>query len=78
LSILEDFHERQQQDNMLINKIGDIFLKHIPNLSPYLKYCSNQSRSLQFFETKMKGDPKFNAKIKVLSFLLSFFLFENT
>lgn len=64
--ILADFQKRQQESNYVVEKIGDIFLKHMGNLEPYLPYCSNQFRSSNFFTALLQKDVKFSTEIKLL------------
>ena len=64
--ILADFEQRQMESNYVVERIGDVFLKHVGALEPYLPYCSNQFRSSAFFGNLLRNDPKFATEIKLL------------
>jgi len=57
-AMLDDFLARQKE-NPVIEKIGDILVKHAPNLELYTKYCSNQTLATDFVDEYRIADPNF-------------------
>ncbi|XP_077540159.1 dynamin associated protein 160 isoform X4 [Haemaphysalis longicornis] len=60
--MLKSFRVRQRMsENGIIEMIGDILCESLPYLSPYVRFCSCQVRSMAFIQQRSESDPRFKA-----------------
>ncbi|KIL68468.1 hypothetical protein M378DRAFT_184914 [Amanita muscaria Koide BX008] len=50
-TFLSSLEERQKDCRLYIDKIGDIFNKHLPNMGVYVEYCANQATAAQVLQS---------------------------
>ncbi|KAG0745074.1 hypothetical protein G6F23_004691 [Rhizopus arrhizus] len=55
-ALLSDMETRQREQANVVDKIGDIFLKHANSLKCYSTYCQNQSYASKFLQKKREED----------------------
>lgn len=50
-TFVSSLEERQKECRLYIDGVGDILLKHIPNMKVYLEYCVNQSMAIKVLKS---------------------------
>lgn len=73
-AILSDLEQRQKDDKLFVNNVGDILLKHSDNLKCYKIYCGKQLNASKFLQKKRNINKIFSEFLKVKIF---FFFFTN-
>ncbi|RCH90712.1 hypothetical protein CU097_003149 [Rhizopus azygosporus] len=63
-SLLSDMETRQREQGNVVDKIGDIFLKHAESLKCYSTFCRNQSYATKFLQKKREEDQWFEVFLK--------------
>ena len=64
-TILSDLEQRQKDDNLFVNDVGDLLLKHSEDLKCYEIYCGNQLNASKFLQKKRTEDRNFADFLKV-------------
>jgi hypothetical protein len=64
-AILSDLEQRQKDDKLFVNNIGDILLKHSDDLKCYEMYCGKQLNSSKFLQKKRNENKIFSEFLKV-------------
>ncbi|XP_075751377.1 intersectin-1 isoform X4 [Rhipicephalus microplus] len=60
--MLKSFRVRQRMsEDGVIEMIGDILCESLPYLTPYVRFCSCQVRSMAFIQQRSENDPRFKA-----------------
>lgn len=59
-SRLADALTRRQQENPVVNNVGDIFVNFVPRFEPFVKYGANQLWGKYEFETERASNPAFS------------------
>ncbi|KAL0136070.1 hypothetical protein V8B55DRAFT_1552696 [Mucor lusitanicus] len=63
-ALLSDMETRQREQANVVDKIGDVFLKHADSLQCYSTYCRNQSYATKFLQKKREDDQWFEVFLK--------------
>ncbi|KAK4521682.1 uncharacterized protein ATC70_004214 [Mucor velutinosus] len=63
-ALLSDMETRQRGQANVVDKIGDVFLKHADSLQCYSTYCRNQSYATKFLQKKREDDQWFEVFLK--------------
>ncbi|KAG2195516.1 hypothetical protein INT47_002712 [Mucor saturninus] len=63
-ALLSDMENRQNEKANVVDKIGDVFLKHADSLQCYSTYCRNQSYATKFLQKKREDDQWFEVFLK--------------
>ncbi|KAG2237303.1 hypothetical protein INT48_009036 [Thamnidium elegans] len=79
-ALLSDMETRQNEKANVVDKIGDVFLRHADSLQCYSTYCRNQSYATKFLQKKREDDQWFEVflktRVECRSLDLSHFLLE--
>ncbi|KAL1436160.1 hypothetical protein MTO96_010898 [Rhipicephalus appendiculatus] len=60
--MLKSFRVRQRMsEDGVIEMIGDILCESLPYLTPYVRFCSCQVRSMAFIQQRSENDPRFKS-----------------
>ncbi|KAF8659898.1 hypothetical protein AX16_001782 [Volvariella volvacea WC 439] len=62
---LRDALAKRQKSYAVVERIGDIFLEHVPNFAPYVKYGAHQLYGKYEFEKEKSSNPAFAAFVEV-------------
>ncbi|GAA5798518.1 hypothetical protein EDC94DRAFT_593478 [Helicostylum pulchrum] len=63
-ALLSDMETRQNEKANVVDKIGDVFLRHADGLQCYSTYCRNQSYATKFLQKKREDDQWFEVFLK--------------
>ncbi|GBC07924.1 hypothetical protein RclHR1_00780004 [Rhizophagus clarus] len=63
-AILSDLEQRQKDDKLFVNNVGDILLKHSDELSCYEIYCGKQLNASKFLQQKRNINKTFSEFLK--------------
>ncbi|CAO1618674.1 unnamed protein product [Parajaminaea phylloscopi] len=66
VSFLSDLEERQRASRLYIDHIGDILLKHLPRMTIYLPYCTNQAAAARILSTERSRNTQLEALLQRL------------
>jgi RHO1 GDP-GTP exchange protein 1/2 len=72
-SKLRDALHKRQKQYAVVEKIGDIFLEHIPTFSPFVSYGAHQLYGKYEFEREKANNPEFAQFVEVSVILNSGF-----
>jgi hypothetical protein len=64
LKLCEALKSRQKQHH-IVDRIGDIFLEHVPNFGPFVKYGAHQLYGKYEFEKEKSSNPAFSKFVDV-------------
>jgi hypothetical protein len=64
LKLCEALNRRQKQ-NHIVDRIGDVFLDHVPNFGPFVKYGAHQLYGKYEFEKEKSSNPLFSKFVDV-------------
>src|SRR6266542_3840189 len=64
-AILSDLEQRQKDDKLYVNNVGDLLLKHSDDLKCYEIYCGKQLNASKFLQKKRYEDKTFSEFLKV-------------
>lgn len=62
---LRDSLNKRQKSYAIIERIGDIFLEHVPNFSPFVSYGAHQLLGKYEFEKEKSTNPEFQKFVDV-------------
>lgn len=55
-AFLSDLEERQKEQRLYVDTVGDILSAHIPNMDGYRFYCANQKSAARTLEDLKASD----------------------
>jgi len=67
---LRDALSKRQKSYAVVDRIGDIFLEHVPHFGPFVAYGAHQLYGKYEFEREKGQNPAFTAFVEVRFFAL--------
>ena len=68
--VLQDWLQRQNEQNYIVTQVADLVMRLAESVSPYVVYCSNQRQSSALLQTRMIKDSKFSEIVRVRFLML--------
>ena len=62
-SFLSDLEDRQRENRLYLDSIGDMLKNHMPNMKAYVPYCVNQTTAAEILKSERQRDPKIDAHL---------------
>jgi len=63
-TFVSSLEQRQKECRLYIDRIGDIFKAHMPNMGVYLSYCVNQTNGSRLLQSMRDSNPELAAQLQ--------------
>lgn len=63
-ALLSDLEDRQRDNGLYVDCVGDIMLRHTDGLRAYIEYCANQSHAAKYLQRKREQDKRLGEFLK--------------